>query len=183
MSLTKSQRKFSGAIGLLLVFPVLLVLTFDIYLNVSFNRNCGGHLKRAADANTIELAQQELSIAVAYLEANRMTTGYTSVIYTTPDEDVGFWHQNLRGALDQLNDLVKKPALSPLEQSNVLMKLRQTLLDHGQHGEHVTMPSGISLFPNNGVWALSWAISVVIAIIGALFLLVACLGDEEKTTT
>ena len=36
-----------------------------------------GYLKRAADANTIILANEEFSKAISYLESNNLTSGYT----------------------------------------------------------------------------------------------------------
>lgn len=71
------------------------------YSAIDFNREVGGHLKRAADANTVELARKEMETAVTYLERNGLTTGYTSILYRTPDEDIEFWHQNLRASLDE----------------------------------------------------------------------------------
>lgn len=79
-----------------------------------------------------------------------MTSGYTSGVYTTPDEDVGFWYRNLKESyaeLDALSNLAEKQELSSLEQSNTLLKLRDTLCDHSEGKERLTCPSGISRFP------------------------------------
>lgn len=46
---------------------------------MELKQNVSGFLKRAADANTIELANQELTKALDYLEANNLTSGYTSI--------------------------------------------------------------------------------------------------------
>lgn len=71
---------------------VVSLVTFGIclVLGIQFNANCKGHLKRAADSNTIEMAKKELDIALDYLEKEGLTEGYTSVIYKTPDEDIEF---------------------------------------------------------------------------------------------
>lgn len=119
---------------------------------INFTRDCGGHLKRAADANTIPLAVQELETAIGYIERHGLTHGYTSVLYQTPDEDMGFWYRNLNDSLRELKGLA--PQATELERSNVLLKLRETLLDHTQSGERVTAPEGISRFPNNRLFAL-----------------------------
>jgi hypothetical protein len=127
-----------------------------IVAEINFDRNCAGYLKRAADANTVELAAENLAVAVKYAEENRMTTGYTSVVYRTPDEDVGFWYKNLKASADELARVA--PDASQLEQSNVLMKLRETLTDDGEGGgTQVTVPPGISIFPRNSFY-LWWAL-------------------------
>lgn len=119
-----------------------------IYNSIQFDRHCEGYLKRAADANTVEMAKEQLSLAVNYCEANGLTSGYTSVIYTTPDEDVAFWYKNLKSSLAELNAV--SPNATQLEKTNVLMKLRETLLDTDNKGETiVTYPSGIPQFPYN----------------------------------
>lgn len=134
---------------------------------IRFERGCEGHLKRAADANTIELAIQETQTAVDYMEAQGLTAGYTSVIYTTPDEDIGFWHQNIKASLEELKSV--SPEATPLVKSNVLLKLRETLLDHGQHGDTVTAPTGISVYPFN----LPLALMLVAGFVGSLAFILA----------
>lgn len=122
-----------------------------IVADIRFGIDCEGHLKRAADANSIELAKQELAVATGYLERHGMTAGYTSVLYNEPSEDVGFWFRNLRASLQRLD---REPATaSELEKSNLLIKLRETLLDVTSSGETVTEPSGISIFPHNALYA------------------------------
>lgn len=138
---------------------------------IQFDRNCEGHLKRAADANTVELAAKEVEIAVEYLKSHDMTTGYTSVVYTTPDEDIGFWYTNLTASLDELKKI--KADAPQLEKTNVLMKLRETLLDQGEK-THVTCPDGISVYPTNTFWAFF----AVIATLGLLAFGIAFLAEH-----
>ena len=47
------------------------------------------------------------------------------------------------------------------------MKLRETLLDNGEKGDKLTVPSGLSRYPNNGMWGiLTWlAILIIIGLI------------------
>lgn len=133
---------------------------------IVFDRNCGGYLKRAADANTIELAEKNLAIAVGYLERSNMTSGYTSILYRTPNEDIGFWYENLKASLNELRSV--KAEAAQLERTNVLMKLRETLLDQGQ-SVSVTVPPGITIFPHNNGY-LWWAIlSGLFAVVFFLF--------------
>lgn len=150
-----------ATIGLLIIYPILVVKS------IRFEQNCIGHLKRAADANTIELAQKELKTAIDYLEANNITTGYTSVLWRTPDEDVEYWYSNIKASYEELENL---PAdATQLEKTNVLMKLRETLTDDTEHGTKVTKPRGISRYPNNKAWGwargICWLFGFPVAII------------------
>jgi hypothetical protein len=143
-------------------------LSTRIYANIKFGIDCDGHLKRAADANSIELATQELTVVITYLEQHQMTTGYTSIFYNEPDEDVGFWYTNLKVSLQGLER--EPPTAAELEKSNILLKLRQTLLDVSASSESVTEPSGISIFPRNVQYAY-WAWGSLVAFI--VFLIAA----------
>lgn len=138
----------------------LVWMVVRIFAGINFDRNCEGYLKRAADANTVDLAAENLEVAVKYAEQNGLTSGFTSVVYRTPDEDVGFWYKNLTASLEELRAV--KPETSQLERTNVLMKLRESILDQGEHTS-VTTPSGISVFPNNGMYAFWGWISIILA--------------------
>ncbi len=156
-------------IGLLLVVFAIPSCAVRGYKSIIFERGVGGNLKRAADANTINLAQEELSAALKYIEANGLTVGYTSIIYRTPDEDVSFWYRNLSASLDELRSLPTNA--TSLEKSNMLMKLRETLLDTHARGVSVTAPDGISVFPNNMAYAIWLAFSALIGCAGVCLFL------------
>jgi hypothetical protein len=141
-------------LGLAVIFSIALMVWCGARTVkwITFTQNCGGILKQSADASNLDLAAQKLQEALLYIEKENLTYGYTSVIYRTPDEDVGFWYKNLKTTLAEL-DTVRKANTTPLEKSNILMKLRETLLDNGKNGTTLTVPDGISVFPANGGWA------------------------------
>ena len=167
--LGRNRAQRAIVIACLLFLPLLAFVGSRWYLSVVFTQECGGHLKRAADANTVDLARSELETAVAYIEREGLTADYTSILYRTPDEDVGFWHRNLAASLEELRAV--SPDASQLERSNVLMRLRETLLDHGEHGEGVTMPDGISVFPYNRAFCFFGLAPLLTACVGAWMLL------------
>jgi len=148
------RRERSGA--RLFVLGILLCLVLPIwcglrcYQHVRFGIDFEGRLERAASANTVAVALPEVATAVAWLEAHDATSGYTSIFYNTPDEDVGFFYTNMRASLAELHRV--PPDASPLEQSNVLMKLRETV-------EHV--PKGLDVFPGNTTWCVAGWIAFV----------------------
>lgn len=153
-----------------LVIAVIFTLVFALWggarilSNIVFDREIGGYLKRAADSNTVGLAIENLEIAVKNIEASGMTSGYTNILYRTPNEDVGFWHSNLKASLQELQAV--KPDVDMMTRTNILMKLRETLVDHAQAGVSVTIPPGIAIYPNNLLYML-WA--VVSGLLAAVF--------------
>ncbi len=150
---------------------VLFILLFCVWAGIrivaaiQFDRNCGGYLKRAADANTVELAKKQLKVSLDYMEREGLITGYTSVLYRTPDEDVGFWYTNIKSSLTELEQM--NPNATQLERSNLLMKLRETLLDEGKNTS-ITIPSGISIYPNNVAMAFFGWLSAILMVIGVV---------------
>ena len=138
-----------------------------IYYEVSYTICCGGRLKRAADANTVPIALQELTAALTGIEARSWTIGYTSLLWRTPSEDVGFWYRNLVASKVELSTLSANA--SSLERSNMLMKLRETLLDTGQTVS-VTTPYGVAVYPNNWAFCLAGLFGSLLAGVGALLL-------------
>ena len=139
-----------------------------IYKRIDFKQNCSGRLERAANANTVDLAVKELNTAIQYAETKGYTTGYTSVIYKTPDEDVEYWYNNLCASRQELLNL--PDSTSTLEKTNTLMKLREPLTDTGEHGSYVIYPEGLQFYPHNFLWGIVrlfiWiALAVICAVI------------------
>ena len=135
--------------------------------HVTFTQECGGHLERAAHANTIPLAKKEIDIVLKYAEDNGLTKGYTSVVYNTPDEDVEFWYQNLVAAQKELAGLEEKQ-VTAMEQSNVLLKLRESLRTNSGGSSDNIIPDGISIYPNNTAYFWWCTITVLWGVVWGL---------------
>ena len=155
---------FAGSVVLLLSW-----MGVRGYNAITFNQDISGHLKRAADANTIELATKEMETALGSIEQRGLTSGYTSILYKTPDEDINFWYSNLSDSLSELKTV--NPNASQLEKSNVLMKLRETLLDSGEKSTSITCPSGISVYPYNTAFCIWGWLSLIVFCISWFWLL------------
>lgn len=161
-----------NSINLILLLVAIVLLGFRISESISFKQNVSGFLQRAANSNTIELAHQEITRALDYLEDNDLTSGYTSSIYQTPDEDIDFWYRNLKASQKELTTL---NGASALEKTNVLLKLRETLISGGEKSK-VTIPKGMSVYPNNWLWTiLSW-----LAVIAGSVSFVSFAVNEDK---
>jgi hypothetical protein len=155
------------------VLGILAVILFMVYPiarisnDIIFDNNCGEYLKQAADANTVELAKERLKIALNYIELKGLTSGFTSVVYRSPSDDIGFWYNNLKTSYTDLQKV--SDTASSLEKSNILMKLRETLLDNGIQ---LTTPNGISVYPNNPFWAFYGTLTFIFVIIMGVILMV-----------
>ena len=160
-------------LAILLIFSLSVIGT-RFYKSVVLKQNCTGYLKRSADANTTDTAKNELSKAISYLEANKLTEGYTSVFYNTPDEDIAFWYKNLKASEIELSKVTDKT--TSLEKTNLLMKLRETLLDSEKSGDSITVPNGLSVFPDNKLWMTLLSLAVI-SLIGVFVLIAIILED------
>ncbi len=156
---------------------ILLVLTiicfalpfpswiYSIVKTVQFSANCGDYIELSADANSVVLAEKHLTSAINYLEENNLTSGQAKWFVAYPKNDIGLWYENLKTAQSQLQEMIKDGNYTELEQSNMLMKLRETLMNGGE-SENITVPLAISLMPNgtllvwlNSVlWMFAWAL-------------------------
>ena len=150
------------------VFAIIFTLVFCVSIgarkvkSIEFNHGCEEYLKRAADANTVEMAKEELSKAIDYAEENNLTEGIVSVIFKNPKNDIGYWYKNMKASYEELDKLPEDA--TSLEKTNVLMKLRETLTDDsGDSGTSVTIPEGISVYPNNVMYAIWGWVSFILA--------------------
>lgn len=172
-------NQFKGAFmkiftGFILCIPFILFVIFRIVADYNFSIDCSGHMKRAADANTIELAIQELTTVIKYCDNNDLTKGTVSIFLHQPKNDIGFWYTNIKSSLDQLKQVTSQT--SQLEKTNMLIKLRETLLDNGKEGVCVTHPEGISIYPNNVLYFVWVCAGVVLAFFGIGLI---CIGIDE----
>jgi len=162
-----NRNKDAGFVLTFILFlPVVFWIGFMVYRDIDYERHVKGHLKRAADSNNIVLATNELNTAIAEIERRGWTKGSTHLIYSTPASDVGFWYENIKASRDELANL--SPSSSQLEQTNVLMKLRETLLDESGDSIDVTAPFNIAIYPN--VVGFFWT-----GLIATLLLIASCI--------
>lgn len=158
------------SVGLIFVMLTCIWITILWYVDYRFNVEIGGHMERAANANTIELATQEMETVVTNMERNELTKGYTSIIFPEPNEDVEFWYKNMNDSLKELKSVNLNA--SQLEKSNILMKLRETLTDSGSKGQNkIVVPTGISRYPYNALYLIWGILSILMLIFGVYFIL------------
>lgn len=153
---------------IVLVFAVCFSLIWclwlgtRIYHSIQFDHQCEAYLKRAADANTVEIAKENLKKAIHYAEENNLTEGIVSIFMHNPENDIGFWYDNMKACYEELDKLPEDS--TSLEKTNMLMKLRESLVDTGEN-TIVTVPSGISIYPNNVIYFIWGWVSIILAFI------------------
>ena len=172
----EAARKARVFLVLMMVFFLSLCVwgTVRIVKGIAFDINCAAYIKRAAVANTVDLAQAQLEKAIDFAEANDLTHGIVSIFLQNPSNDIEFWFQNMTVAYEELANMPEEA--SQLERTNVLMKLRESLTDSGDTGSSVNIPDGISIYPHNAVF-FWWA---MISILGAALFFVLWTAAYEK---
>lgn len=149
--------------GIIQILAGIIIGVIIYAASIEFDQNCGGYLKQAADANTAELALNRLDMAVKYAEEKGLTNGYTSVFYKTEDDNIGYWYQNLKACQKELKEVIGK---SQLEQTNVLMKVRESLTDNGKEGTELTVPGGIARYPYNVFYGILTLLAISLVGLG-----------------
>ena len=140
------------------------------FLLLYFERGCSDWLKMAADANSVSIAKERLDIAVKYLEDHHMTSGNSAFLFPVPTTDLAPWYKNLKQAQQNLENFPKNP--TETDTSTALVKLRETLLDHTQTGDAVTVPVHAFVYPYQLLWLFCWMVTGTLAFIGGICIMV-----------
>ena len=87
----------------LIVMAIIFTLSFFTWAGARivkahlFNVECKQYIKRAADANTVELAKEELSKAISYADEKGLTNGVVSIFLHQPKNDLSYCHNEAMG--------------------------------------------------------------------------------------
>ena len=140
-------------------------LGYRTYKDIQFDIQCKGYLELAANANSIELAKSNLDKAIQYIEKNQLTSGNSAIFIKSPSNNITFWYANLKACQKEVWELSVKGGTT-LEQTNLLMKLRESLLNN----EVVIVPEFLSIYPYQKVTILMLYISAIFGILIGLIL-------------
>ena len=162
------MKQFFIFLTIIFILIPSISYTNAIVKDIKFNAECINYFELAADANNVVLAEKYLTKGIEYLENHNLTSGYTKVFVYKPINDIGIWYENLKAAQAQTQELATKSELTDLEESNCLMKLRETLLNNEGFVNH---PSLIIFHPNATSWFwkinLLWLFYIAAFITGA----------------
>lgn len=145
-----NKQKITTILTIVSVIIFIIWCIFQIKASYTLDVNFYQHLKRATNANTIDIAREELTYAVSYLEENNLTSGNTSFFLNIPENDIEFWYINLNAALYEFNNIPDDATI--LEKTNILMKFKK-------YGENYSQPFGISTYPYQKLYFLVGLIS------------------------
>lgn len=171
------MKTFGIIVCVILFIIPLLVYGGAIVNAVQMGANCINYLEMAADANSVEIANKHLTSAITYLENNNLTSGSTQLLVYRPTNDIGLWYENLKSAQTQLIEANNDENLTRLEESNILMKLRETLLDE----ESITHPAMISFYPNHIGWFWALILSWLLWVVGGIGIYIICEDEKPKS--
>lgn len=144
------------ALSVVVLFaPLLTIGGYGAWQEYTLHRDVTGHLKRAADANSVRLAKQELDTAIQGIRDRNLTEGETHILFPSPSQDLGFWFDNITSARQDLDKLDLED--DQLTTTNALMKLRETLLDENS----ITVPTNASVFPFVGIYHVFLTLSLL----------------------
>lgn len=162
------MKIFSWILAVVGTVSVILVSILSVVFWYNFTNNCEDYLKLSGDAPTVERADKFLGQAISYIEKKSLTTGNSAYIFSTPQNDLSIWYDQLKGAKETTHDLLEKAKNDPtsvtqLERDNALMKIREVVLDNSSSGTSVTLPTNITWFPFQWGMLIWWWASILIA--------------------
>ena len=144
------------------VYRILLILCFIslcLYIIVVitkafiFDNECVSHLKNAGNASTLEVAREELGVALEYLEDNGLTIENIS---SDPKSDAVQWYEKLKSAY---NEMVKLSAGSDEEETAYALDMvKETIYDGDVR---VSVPDGVEKYPYNAIYFWWRTISIM----------------------
>jgi hypothetical protein len=150
------------AFGVIMLFLWSYIRIAGAY---NFDVGCKDYLQLASNSVSIELAESHIAKAIEYAESKNLTNGVVSILFKYPTNDVGIWYTNLVTAHKQLQENIGIE-VTELEESNMLMKLRETLTDTRGEENVVIHPEGISIYPHN----------ILLCVIGVAGIVFVCAG-------
>lgn len=163
-----------GFIGFVAFAALLVWAGARIYANIQFGLNCEDYISQAASSPDPTIAAEKLDAAIGYAERSGLTTGNTGILFTYPTNDIGFWYHRLVDSRAILKAL--PPTDAPLEISNTMMRVRETLITGGEKGgERIVAPDGLEIAPHNIAFAWWGWLSFLAAILfGGLAFALLC---------
>lgn len=156
--MSKKSMVFQALGWIMVVLACFVLPAMMIAQEMKFEVACSRYIERATRTNNVEKAIDNLDIALEFIEENGYTKGNTSIFIEDPDNDIQYWYENVLGTRNELEQVV---ASSAEEQSNVLMKAKETLTYADDNGS-ARIPFGIEFYPNLLYWFIAEILFVVL---------------------
>ena len=94
--------KLFVVLGIVLSLFAVPLTAMAIYYGVDYSKNCSDHIYNAARSSTPEIAAEELTKAIDYMEAHGITSGTS--IWGASENNVGWYYANIKAARDNLEN-------------------------------------------------------------------------------
>lgn len=133
---------------------------------IEFDRNCIQYIRKATYATSVEAAKENLEVAISYAKEHNLTEGIVSIFFKQPKNDIGYWYKNMTDAYSKLEAINEDTPFS--KQEITLINIREKLTN-------ITIPDGISIYPNN---VLYFWVGLVSFIFMCVFRLIVCIIDH-----
>ncbi len=123
-----------------------------------FNEGCYMELKRAVSTSSRHEAYGFLEKAKLFLQKKKTTSGSTSIVFPTDDDDLGKWYNNITKAQEKII-------------SGNLLAAKKVIAERHPFKGHlvVHIPHGVSAYPNNLAFACWGVFSLLIACASLVF--------------
>lgn len=158
------RRGSAGAFmtGVLVIVVAVAVLGIQWYTcEFSLKQQLTTPLSRVAMSSNVQMASENLKDAIDYLERNHLTSGNSSMLFPDKLNDLEYFHTNLLNAQAELNRAVANKNMSQLEESNVLLRIKEVVTHHNATGE-VFLPANLEYYPHQwGGNILMWGMIIV----------------------
>lgn len=152
--------RFWGAFGFALLALMMATVMISAHFERKFREAFDVPVARAMYARDVPVATREIRQAIAYLESEGLTTGYTWRVRPTENENIGTWY---RWLIEIEHDFEQFPAnATQIEQAIFLTRMRDRLI--GEQG-HVRQPRGMGTYPRNEIFAVWFLLSGIGALI------------------
>ena len=151
-------------LAMFIISFVTMIATM-VVLTKRFVWGCSAHILNAATTTSVEVAKRELEIAISYAEAYDLTEGNTSIGGRNPNCDIGLWYQNLK---DAYNKLESAGGTTLLEESNVLMEVRESLTVASPIKMEARVPNNIWYYHYQLLLVILFVVMVLSAIAGSI---------------
>ena len=119
------MKKISNRfLALAIIFTIfsLMYIIVRIDKGIQFNTSCNSYITAAVEAESPQLAKENLAKALTYLESNKLTSGNSSILRGHRD-DISRWYQTISNSYTKLNTT----PLEKLEKSNYLIQMRKDI--------------------------------------------------------
>ncbi|MFC3813303.1 hypothetical protein [Lacihabitans lacunae] len=164
-------------LGIVLILICILIYRSRYQKESILNQKVTNNLTKAVNASTKEIASEELTKTLTYLKSKKLTKGFTSIMWKTKNEDIGYWYENLEASKRKLQP---QKSANRLENTLALKKLNEAIMDTGKKTRPI-VPEGLAVYPNNKQWAFLMTIATLMAIIGTTILIHE--ADKKQSPT